>query len=72
MTASFPHLRVGTFIEAPEEQQKTLDDLEFPHLRVGTFIEAVRPVPGRRVRSHGFPHLRVGTFIEAETPPCSP
>ena len=38
----FPHLRVGTFIEAGLSLPGVLSTLKFPHLRVGTFIEAPR------------------------------
>ena len=36
----FPHLRVGTFIEAPTAALDEEFEELFPHLRVGTFIEA--------------------------------
>ena len=40
LTPKFPHLRVGTFIEADYLLQASLQIIAFPHLRVGTFIEA--------------------------------
>ena len=36
----FPHLRVGTFIEALASSSAIARRYGFPHLRVGTFIEA--------------------------------
>ena len=41
---TFPHLRVGTFIEAISEGSYAFHVEEFPHLRVGTFIEALIPL----------------------------
>ena len=38
----FPHLRVGTFIEAQSGYIDINTITGFPHLRVGTFIEAPR------------------------------
>ncbi len=62
----FPHLRVGTFIEALRLGFAGDKRYEFPHLRVGTFIEAfIGPVILSPLTE--FPHLRVGTFIEAPT-----
>ena len=63
--AVFPHLRVGTFIEAVRaDNEKAPQCGKFPHLRVGTFIEA-QLVAFIARESKPFPHLRVGTFIEA-------
>ena len=61
--SAFPHLRVGTFIEARQAASTPETSQQFPHLRVGTFIEAMMTAPRRFALK--FPHLRVGTFIEA-------
>lgn len=62
--ALFPHLRVGTFIEAQKENQHLQKILKFPHLRVGTFIEAPDMAMLADIFT-AFPRFWSGTFIEA-------
>ncbi len=61
---AFPHLRVGTFIEAAFTDGNLHVAVDFPTFGWGL---SLRLYSGHcQVRGgFGFPHLRVGTFIEA-------
>ena len=61
---AFPHLRVGTFIEAPEPLRTKTYRENFPTFGWGLSLRLQYLVPGFHILR--FPHLRVGTFIEAE------
>ena len=60
----FPHLRVGTFIEAPCYALLVLRYRNFPTFGWGLSLRPAKP-PDLSPLTLPFPHLRVGTFIEA-------
>ena len=60
----FPHLRVGTFIEASARATLRDSATDFPTFGWGLSLR--RGNVRRHIkRNYVFPHLRVGTFIEA-------
>ena len=59
----FPHLRVGTFIEALYQHITNTLAGAFPHLRVGTFIEALCTAERHPWRKQNFPTFGWGLSL---------
>ncbi len=66
VATAFPHLRVGTFIEASAGRRLRAPGEDFPTFGWGLSLRQSRRYWSVFANSR-FPHLRVGTFIEAKT-----